>query len=191
VTLAGPRRCAWARNPRSIDYHDREWGVPLREDRKLFEFLVLEGAQAGLSWDTILAKRDNYRRAFDGFDPRKVARYRTAKKTSLLADAGIVRNRAKIESAVVNAKGVLALQEEFGSFSRYLWQFVDDKPLQPRRKHMREVPAMTELSDALSADLKRRGFKFVGSTILYAFMQAVGMVNDHTAGCFRYRALRK
>ena len=191
MTLAGPRRCAWARNPRSIDHHDREWGVPLREDRKLFEFLVLEGAQAGLSWDTILAKRDNYRRAFDGFDPRKVARYRTAKKTSLLADAGIVRNRAKIESAVVNAKGVLALQEEFGSFSRYLWQFVDDKPLQPRRKHMREVPAMTELSDALSADLKRRGFKFVGSTILYAFMQAVGMVNDHTAGCFRYRALRK
>jgi len=191
VTLAGPRRCAWARNPRSIDYHDREWGVPLREDRKLFEFLVLEGAQAGLSWDTILAKRDNYRRAFDGFDPRKVARYGAAKKASLLADAGIVRNRAKIEAAVVNAKGVLALQEEFGSFSRYLWQFVDDKPLQRRRKHMREVPAKTEISDALSADLKRRGFKFVGSTIVYAFMQAVGMVNDHTADCFRYRPLRK
>jgi len=191
VTLSCPRRCAWARNPRSIDYHDREWGVPLREDRGLFEFLVLEGAQAGLSWDTILAKRDNYRRVFDGFDPRKVARYGAAKKRSLLADAGIVRNRAKIEAAVVDAKGVLALQEEFGSFSSYLWKLVDDKPLQPRRKHMREVPARTEISDALSADLKRRGFKFVGSTILYAFMQAVGMVNDHTADCFRYRALCK
>jgi DNA-3-methyladenine glycosylase I len=191
VTLAGPRRCAWAHNPRSIDYHDREWGVPLREDRTLFEFIVLEGAQAGLSWDTILAKRDNYRRAFDGFDPRKVACYGAAKKASLLADAGIVRNRAKIEAAVVNAKGVLALQEEFGSFSRYLWKFVDHKPLQPGRKHMRKVPARTEVSDALSADLKRRGFKFVGSTIVYAFMQAVGMVNDHTAGCFRYRPLRK
>jgi len=191
VTLPGPRRCAWARNPRSIDYHDREWGVPLREDGKLFEFIVLEGAQAGLSWDTILAKRDNYRRAFDGFDPRKVARYRAAKKRSLLADAGIVRNRAKIEAAVVNAKGVLALQEEFGSFSCYLWRFVDDKPLQPGRKHVREVPARTAVSDALSADLKRRGFRFVGSTILYAFMQAVGMVNDHTADCFRYGPLRK
>jgi len=191
VTLPGPRRCAWARNPRAIDYHDREWGVPLREDRKLFEFLVLEGAQAGLSWDTILAKRDNYRRAFDGFEPRKVARYGAAKKASLLADVGIVRNRAKIEAAVVNAKVVLALQEEFGSFSRYLWTFVDDEPLQPGRKHIREVPARTEISDALSADLKRRGFKFVGSTIVYAFMQAVGMVNDHTADCFRYRPLRK
>lgn len=191
MTLAGPRRCAWARNPLSIDYHDREWGVPLREDGKLFEFIVLEGAQAGLSWDTILAKRDHYRRAFDGFDPRKVARYGAAKKRSLLADAGIVRNRAKIEAAVVNAKGVLALQEEFGSFSSYLWRFVDDKPLQPGRKHMREVPARTDISDALSADLKRRGFKFVGSTILYAFMQAVGMVNDHTADCFCYRRLRK
>lgn len=191
MTLAGPRRCAWARNPLSIDYHDCEWGVPLREDGKLFEFIALEGAQAGLSWDTILAKRDHYRRAFDGFDPRKVARYGAAKKSSLLADAGIVRNRAKIEAAVVNAKGVLALQEEFGSFSSYLWRFVDDKPLQPGRKHMREVPARTDISDALSADLKRRGFKFVGSTILYAFMQAVGMVNDHTADCFRYRRLRK
>ena len=189
VTVPEPRRCAWASNPRSIAYHDREWGVPVREDRRLFEFLVLEGAQAGLSWDTILAKRDNYRRAFDGFDPRKVARYGAAKKRSLLADAGIVRNRAKIEAAVVNAKGVLALQEEFGSFARYLWNYVDGKPLQPRRKRLREVPARTEVSDALSADLKRRGFKFVGSTILYAFMQAVGMVNDHTADCFRYRAL--
>lgn len=165
--------------------------MPVREDRSLFEFLVLEGAQAGLSWDTILAKRDNYRRAFDGFDPRKVARYGAAKKRSLLADAGIVRNRAKIEAAIVNAVGVLALQEEFGSFARYLWNYVDDKPLQPRRKRLREIPATTDISDALSADLKRRGFKFVGSTILYAFMQAVGLVNDHTTDCFRFRALHR
>ncbi|MBI2751931.1 MAG: DNA-3-methyladenine glycosylase I [Betaproteobacteria bacterium] len=189
--MAEPRRCAWASNPRAIAYHDREWGVPVREDRTLFEFLVLEGAQAGLSWDTILAKRDNYRRAFDRFDPEKVARYSAAKKRRLLADAGIVRNRAKIEAAIVNANGVLALQEDYGSFARYLWNYVDDKPLQPRRKHLRDVPPRTEVSDALSADLKRRGFKFVGSTILYAFMQAVGMVNDHTADCFRYRALRQ
>jgi DNA-3-methyladenine glycosylase I len=187
---AGPRRCGWARNPLSVAYHDREWGVPVRDDRTLFEFLVLEGAQAGLSWDTILAKRDNYRRAFDDFDPQKVARYGAAKKRKLLADAGIVRNRAKIEAAVVNAKGVLALEEEYGSFARYLWQFVGDKPLQPRRAHLRDVPARTEISDALSADLKRRGFKFTGSTIMYAFMQAVGMVNDHSRDCFRYRALR-
>jgi len=187
---APPRRCAWARNPLSIAYHDAEWGVPLCDDRKLFEFLILEGAQAGLSWDTILAKRENYRRAFDGFDPAKVARYGAAKKRRLLADAGIVRNRAKIDAAIVNARGVLALQEEFGSFERYLWKFVDGKPLQPRRKEPGEVPARTDVSDALSADLKKRGFKFVGSTILYAFMQAVGMVNDHTRDCFRYRALR-
>ena len=187
---AGVRRCGWARNPLSVAYHDREWGVPVRDDRTLFEFLVLEGAQAGLSWDTILAKRENYRRAFDGFDPHKVARYAAAKKRELLADAGIVRNRAKIEAAVVNAKGVLALQEEYGSFARYLWPFVDGKPLQPRRKGLREVPARTEISDAISADLKRRGFKFTGSTIMYAFMQAVGMVNDHSRDCFRYLALR-
>jgi DNA-3-methyladenine glycosylase I len=186
----GPRRCGWARNPLSVAYHDREWGVPVRDDRTLFEFLVLEGAQAGLSWDTILAKRDNYRRAFDDFDPHKVARYGAAKKRKLLADAGIVRNRAKIEAAVVNAKGVLALQEEYGSFARYLWQFVGGKPLQPGRMHLRDVPARSEVSDALSADLKRRGFKFTGSTIMYAFMQAVGMVNDHSRDCFRYRALR-
>ena len=186
----GPRRCGWARNPLSVAYHDREWGVPVREDRTLFEFLVLEGAQAGLSWDTILAKRENYRRAFDDFDPRKVARYGAARKRKLLADAGIVRNRAKIEAAVVNAQGVLALQEEYGSFAAYLWQFVDGKPLQPRRAALRDVPARTEISDALSADLKRRGFKFVGTTIMYALMQAVGMVNDHARDCFRYKALR-
>jgi DNA-3-methyladenine glycosylase I len=185
------KRCAWARNPLAVAYHDAEWGVPVRDDRKLFEFLILEGAQAGLSWDTILAKRENYRRAFDGFDPTKVARYGAAKKQLLLADAGIVRNRAKIDAAVVNARGVLALQEEFGSFERYLWNFVDAGPLQPRRKALREVPARTEVSDALSADLKRRGFKFVGSTIMYAFMQAVGMVNDHTRDCFRYRELAR
>ncbi len=185
------KRCAWARNPLAIAYHDREWGVPLRDDRRLFELLVLEGAQAGLSWDTILAKRDNYRRAFDGFDPRKVARYGAAKKRRLMADAGIVRNRAKIEAAVVNAKGVLALQEECGSFSRYLWAFAGGRPLQGRRRRLGDVRASTAQSDALSKDLKRRGFKFVGPTIMYAFMQATGMVNDHTRDCFRYQALAR
>jgi len=185
-----PRRCTWPGNPLAVAYHDREWGVPVRDDRTLFEFLILEGAQAGLSWDTILAKRENYRRAFDNFDPKKVARYDAAKKRKLMADAGIVRNRAKIEASVVNAKGVLALQEEHGSFANYLWRFVDGKPLQPRRKNLGEVPARTEVSDALSRDLKKRGFKFVGTTILYAFMQAVGMVNDHARDCFRYKALR-
>lgn len=168
---SGVKRCAWARNLLAIAYHDREWGVPVREDRKLFEFLILEGAQAGLSWDTILAKRENYRKAFDGFDPRKVARYGAAKKRQLLGDAGIVRNRAKIESAVLNARAFLEVQKEFGSFSDYLWRFTD--------------------AGALSKDLKRRGFKFVGTTIMYAFMQAVGMVNDHARGCFRYKALAR
>jgi DNA-3-methyladenine glycosylase I len=165
------KRCAWARNPLAVAYHDREWGVPVREDRKLFEFLILEGAQAGLSWDTILAKRENYRRAFDRFDPRKVARYGAAKKRRLLGNAGIVRNRAKIESAVLNARAFLQVQKEFGSFSGYLWRFTD--------------------AGALSKDLKRRGFKFVGTTIMYAFMQAVGMVNDHARDCFRYKALAR
>jgi DNA-3-methyladenine glycosylase I len=159
------KRCAWARNPLAIAYHDREWGVPVRDDRKLFECLTLEGAQAGLSWDTILAKRENYRRAFDRFDPRKVARYGAAKKRALMADAGIVRNRAKIESTVQNARAFLAVQKEFGSFAKYLWRFTD--------------------AGVLSKDLKRRGFNFVGPTIMYAFMQAVGMVNDHERGCFR------
>jgi DNA-3-methyladenine glycosylase I len=182
-----PGRCRWARNPLAIRYHDREWGVPVRNDRKLFEFLLLEGAQAGLSWDTILAKRGNYRKAFDGFDPQKVARYSARKKNALMRDAGIVRNRLKIEAAVVNAKCFLALQEECGSFSACVWKFVGGKPLDNRRRPGAALPARTDISDALSRDLKGRGFKFVGSTIMYAFMQATGMVNDHTADCFRSR----
>jgi len=184
------KRCAWAKNPRAVAYHDREWGVPVRNDRKLFEFLILEGAQAGLSWDTILRKRAAYRKAYLGFDPKKVARFDARKKRALLADAGIVRNRAKIEASVVNAKCFLALQEEFGSFARYAWGFVGGRPVVKRRRSLRDVPARTEVSDALSKDLKKRGFKFVGSTILYAFMQAVGMVNDHTTDCFRCKELR-
>jgi DNA-3-methyladenine glycosylase I len=180
------QRCAWARNPLAIAYHDREWGVPVRDDRTLFEFLILEGAQAGLSWDTILAKRENYRRAFSGFDPKKIARFDAKKKKQLMQDAGIVRNRLKIEAAVVNARCFLALQKEFGSAAGYFWGFVNEKPVERRRGSMAAVPARTDISDALSKDLKRRGFKFVGSTIMYAFMQAVGMVNDHTAECFRY-----
>ena len=184
---AAPRRCVWARNPLSIAYHDKEWGVPECDDRVLFVFLILEGAQAGLSWDTILAKRENYRRAFDGFDPVKIARYRAAKKARLLGDAGIVRNRAKIDSAVLNARRFLDVQREYGSFADYAWRFVDGKPMQGRRRRVSDIPAYTEMSDVFSKDLKRRGFKFVGSTIVYAFMQATGMVNDHTIGCFRYR----
>jgi DNA-3-methyladenine glycosylase I len=179
------KRCGWARNPLAVRYHDREWGVPVRRDRTFFEFLILEGAQAGLSWDTILAKRENYRKAFDGFDPKKISKYTAKKKKALMRDAGIVRNRLKIESAVVNAKCFLALQKECGSFSAYVWRFVGGKPL--RRKRGAAVPARTEVSDALSKDLKRRGFKFVGSTILYAFMQATGLVNDHAQDCFRRR----
>jgi len=182
-------RCAWAKNPRAVAYHDREWGVPLRSDRRLFEFLVLEGAQAGLSWDTVLAKRARYRAVFDGFDPNKVALYGARKKAQLLADPGIIRNRAKIEAAVVNAKCFLAVRKEFGSFSRYVWSYVDGRPLQNRWRRRGQVPARSAVSDALAKDLKRRGFKFVGTTIVYAFMQAVGMVNDHTVDCFRYRAL--
>ena len=163
--------------------------MPVRNDRKLFEFLILEGAQAGLSWDTILGKRAAYRKAYLGFDPKKVARFDARKKRALLADAGIVRNRAKIEASVVNAKCFLALQEEFGSFAHYAWGFVGGRPVVNRRRGLRDVPARTEVSDALSKDLKKRGFKFVGSTILYAFMQAVGMVNDHTKDCFRCKEL--
>ncbi|MBI3374892.1 MAG: DNA-3-methyladenine glycosylase I [Betaproteobacteria bacterium] len=183
---AALRRCGWARNPLAIAYHDSEWGAPVHDDRVLFEFLLLEGAQAGLSWDTILAKRENYRRAFDGFDPVKVARYGAAEKARLLGDAGIVRNRAKIDAAVLNARSFLDVQRECGSFADYAWRFVDGKPLQGRRRRLSDIPASTEISDAFSKDLKRRGFKFVGSTIMYAFMQATGMVNDHTIGCFRY-----
>jgi DNA-3-methyladenine glycosylase I len=179
-------RCGWAKGERYIQYHDEEWGVPVHDDRTLFEFLILEGAQAGLSWSTILNKRENYRLAFDAFDPRLVARYQPAKIKVLLADPGIVRNNLKIASAIGNAKAFLRLQEELGTFDRYIWQFVGGKPLINKRKSLREVPARTPESDAMSKDLQRRGFKFVGSTICYAFMQAVGMVNDHTIDCFRY-----
>lgn len=182
-------RCHWARTPLSIAYHDREWGVPNHDDRTLFEFLVLEGAQAGLSWETILRKRENYRRAFDNFDPRKVARYKARKVQKLLTDESIVRNRLKIAAAIQNARAFLNVQEEFGSFDKYVWAFVGGKPLQ--RKRGAGVPAHTELSDELSSDLRKRGFKFVGSTIVYSFMQAVGMVNDHDMKCFRYREIRK
>ncbi|MDM8005770.1 MAG: DNA-3-methyladenine glycosylase I [Phycisphaerae bacterium] len=181
------QRCPWARNELSIPYHDEEWGVPQHDDRKLFEFLVLEGAQAGLSWNTILAKRERYREVFDDFDPARVARYGSRKVASLLADAGIVRNRLKIASAIDNAKAFLAVQAEFGTFDAYIWSFVGGTPKVNRWKRMSDVPARTAESDAMSKDLKKRGFRFVGSTICYAFMQAVGMVNDHLATCFRYR----
>ena len=183
-------RCAWARNALAVAYHDREWGVPAENDRTLFEFLILEGAQAGLSWDTILKKRAGYRKAFAGFDPAKVARFDAKKKRALMADAGIVRNRLKIEASVTNAKAFLVVQEEYGSFARYAWGFVGGKPLVGRRRSLGDVPARSELSDALSKDLKKRGFRFVGSTIVYAFMQATGMVNDHTVDCFRWKELR-
>lgn len=182
-------RCAWATEGLSVPYHDEEWGVPLHDDRTLFEFLILEGAQAGLSWSTILNKRENYRKAFDRFDPTRVARYDRRKVQQLLRDPGIVRNKLKITSAIENAKAFLRVQEEFGSFDGYIWQFVDGKPRVNKRKFMRQVPARTAESDAMSKDLKRRGFKFVGSTICYAFMQATGMVNDHLVNCFRYKAL--
>jgi DNA-3-methyladenine glycosylase I len=178
------KRCAWARTPLSIAYHDEEWGVPLHDDTRLFEFLVLEGAQAGLSWETILNKRENYRVAFDGFNPAKIARYNERKVEVLMNNAGIIRNRLKINSAITNARAFLDVTSVFGSFDDYVWGFVNGKPL--RRKRGQPVPARTELSDALSKDLSRRGFKFVGSTICYAFMQAVGMVNDHDFACFRY-----
>ena len=186
-----PIRCSWARNALAILYHDSEWGVPVHDDRRLFEFLTLEGAQAGLSWDTILKKRENYRAAFDEFDPRLVARYDRRKIASLLKDSGIVRNRLKIESTVQNARAFLKVQEERGSFDHYVWQFVEGRPRVSAWKATRQVPARTLQSDAMSKDLEGRGFKFVGSTICYAFMQAVGMVNDHLVDCFRYRAIMK
>jgi DNA-3-methyladenine glycosylase I len=179
-------RCDWARNELAIRYHDKEWGRPAHQDRVLFEFLLLEGAQAGLSWDTILQKRENYRTAFDGFDPKRIARYDSRKIQSLLADPGIVRNRLKIGSAVQNAKAFLAIQDEFGSFDSYVWQFVGGKPRVNKWKLLKQIPPRTEQSDAMSKDLRKRGFNFVGSTICYAFMQAVGMVNDHQVKCFRY-----
>jgi len=185
------KRCAWARNELSIRYHDEEWGVPIHDDRTLFEFLILEGAQAGLSWDIILRKRERYRVVFDNFDPQKVTRYGNRKVKQLLADPGIVRNRLKIAAAIQNAKAFLAVQKQFGSFDTYLWQFVAGRPRQNARRSHEEIPARTAESDALSKDLSGRGFKFVGSTICYAMMQAVGMVNDHTVDCFRHKDLRR
>lgn len=185
----GKVRCSWAVGELSIRYHDEEWGVPVHDDRTLFEFLILEGAQAGLSWNTILNKRENYRKALDGFDPHRIARYNRRKIQQLLQNPGIVRNRLKIASTVENAKAFLRIQEEFGSFDRYIWQFVDGKPRVNKWKSLQQIPARTEQSDAMSKDLKRRGFNFVGSTICYAFMQAVGLVNDHNVKCFRYKAL--
>lgn len=181
-------RCPWAEAEINHAYHDTEWGVPSHDDRHLFEMLILEGAQAGLSWSTILKKREAYRRAFTGFDPSAVARFDARKQAALLADPGIVRNRLKIAAAVVNARAFLAVQAEFGSFDRYLWAFVGGAPLQPHRRRHGDIPVRTPESDALSADLKRRGFKFVGSTICYAYMQAVGMVNDHLVTCPRHAA---
>jgi len=181
------KRCAWAKNDLAIEYHDKEWGVPLHDDHRLFEFLILEGAQAGLSWDTILRKRENYREAFAGFDPAEVARFNDAKCAKLMQNEGIIRNRLKIASAVSNAKAFLAVQKEFDSFDRYIWGFVGSEPIVNRTKSIADIVAKTEISDAISKDLKTRGFNFVGSTIMYAFMQATGMVNDHLIDCFRYK----
>jgi DNA-3-methyladenine glycosylase I len=184
-------RCPWAKGDEAIDYHDREWGVPVHDDRLLFEFLILEGAQAGLSWETILRKRDGYRAAFNAFDPSVVARYKTGKIKALLANPAIIRNRLKVESAIQNAKSFLTVQREFGTFDAYIWRFVGGKAKQNRWNALHDIPARTPESDAMSKDLKRRGFRFVGSTICYAFMQAVGMVNDHLVECFRYAELNR
>jgi DNA-3-methyladenine glycosylase I len=186
------QRCPWASSdPLYKLYHDREWGVPVHDDRKLFEMLILEGAQAGLSWITILKKRENYRKAFDNFDATKIARYDKRKVSRLLKDDGIVRNRLKIGATIQNAKAFLSVQEQFGSFNAYIWQFVGGEQKVRRWKTLKQVPPKTRESDAMSRDLRQRGFKFVGSTICYAFMQAVGMVNDHLTGCFRYRELKR
>lgn len=184
-------RCAWATTPLLVAYHDHEWGVPVHDDRVLFEFLVLEGAQAGLNWEVILKKREGYRAAFARFDPRTVARYDARKVRQLLANPGIVRNRLKILAAIRNARAFLQVQEECGSFDAYVWRFVGGRPVQNRWRSLADIPTRTAASDALSADLRRRGFSFVGSTICYAFMQAVGMVNDHTVDCVRHRMLRR
>ena len=191
ITASELIRCPWAKGDDYVAYHDREWGVPVHDDRRLFEFLILEGAQAGLSWATILKKRENYRQAFDQFDPAVIVRYGKRKEASLLADAGIVRNRLKISSAIANAQACMAVQEEFGSLDEYLWQFVGGQPRQSAWHSLRDVPAKTSESDAMSKDMKRRGFRFVGSTICYAFMQAVGMVNDHLVECFRRRQIQQ
>lgn len=185
-------RCSWAgEDPLYVKYHDTEWGVPVHDDRTLFEFLILEGAQAGLSWKTVLKKRDNYREAFDGFNPRKVAEYDDLKVQELLGNAGIIRNRLKINSAIKNARAFLTIQDEFGSFDEYNWSFVEGKPIRNAWKSVSQIPAKTEISDRMSKDMKKRGFSFVGSTIIYAHMQAVGMVNDHQVDCFRYHEVDK
>ena len=186
------KRCAWPGDkPHMIEYHDKEWGVPIHNDRRLFEFLLLEGAQAGLAWETILRKRENYRRAFSGFDARKIARYTSKDVRRLLADPGVVRNRLKVKAAIINARKFLEVQRQFGTFNAYVWQFVGGRPIQHRLRTLRDVPATTAESDAMSKDLRKRGFKFVGSTICYAFMQATGMVNDHAVDCFRHAPLCK
>ena len=185
-------RCNWAENdPLYIDYHDTEWGVPVHDDQKLFEFLILEGAQAGLSWITILKKRNNYQKAYNQFQVEKVARYSDKKIQRLLANPGIVRNRLKIQSSITNAQAFIEIQSEFGSFDKYLWNFVERKPIQNNWKTLAQIPVTTSVSDALSLDLKKRGFKFVGSTICYAYMQAVGLVNDHVTNCFRYKPVKQ
>lgn len=184
-------RCGWATNDLAINYHDTEWGVPVHDDRTLFEFLILEGAQAGLSWDTVLAKRDNYRKAFDNFNVKKVAKYDDAKCAELIQDPGIIRNRLKIASAVRNAKAFIEVQKEFGSFDKYIWGLVGGKPIRNEFDELKQIPATSPVSDAICKDLKKRGFNFVGSTIVYAFMQATGMVNDHVKSCFRYKETRK
>jgi len=185
-------RCQWAGNdPLYVEYHDKEWGVPVYDDHKLFEFLILEGMQAGLSWITILRKRENYKKAIDNFDAVRISRYKPARVEKLMQNAGIIRNRLKIEAIIANAKAYLDTQREFGSFARYIWGFVDNKPVVNHFKTMKEVPAETETARAMSKDLKKRGFKFVGPTICYAFMQAVGLVNDHTVDCFRHKQVQK
>ncbi len=187
------KRCFWVpeEDPLYVKYHDEEWGVPVKDDQRMFEFLILETFQAGLSWRTVLYKRENFRRAFAGFDPQRVARFDEAKLAELMQDAGIIRNRLKIRAAVSNAQAFLKVQEEFGSFAGYIWEFVNGRPIQNNWKADKDVPARTELSDRISADLKKRGFKFVGSTVIYAHMQATGMVNDHTVDCFRYEEVKR
>ena len=188
---AAKTRCRWATREPNIAYHDEEWGVPVHDDRTWFEFITLEGAQAGLSWETILKKRDRYRKVFSNFDPKKIARYDATKKKSLLSDPGIIRNRLKIDSTITNAQSFLKIQKEFGSFDDYIWRFVDGKPLQSNLEPAGKMIVSTKVSDAISKDLKKRGFRFVGTTIIYALMQATGLVNDHTTDCYRFAALSR
>ncbi len=190
-TIPVPKRCAWARDPLMVGYHDREWGVPLHDDRRLFELLTLEGAQAGLSWSTILRRRENYRRAFDEFNPEKIARYTARDVRRLMGDHGIIRNRLKILSVITNAKRFLEVKKEFGSFDEYVWSFVEYKPIVNKYRELRSLPSSTPVSDRMSKDMKKRGLSFVGSTICYAFMQAAGLVDDHVVDCFRHGVSRK